>query len=129
MLPRTTVIFGADSDTGYRLARLLIDQHCLVVGVTRNERGVSYIKRLDLEIAVADPLDRTAVARVFADRDTTDLAVVCFIGGNPKLNTQGNINVIDAAADAGVQRIEWPDAYYRTDIAHRAIARERNKED
>jgi nucleoside-diphosphate-sugar epimerase len=53
---------------------------------------------------LCDPTDREAVARVFAGREGKDLAVVCVLGGSPQLNTQGNINVIDAAAAAGVDR-------------------------
>jgi nucleoside-diphosphate-sugar epimerase len=44
------------------------------------------------------------VDKVFAGRNAAGLAVVCILGGTPQMNTQGNINVIDAAAAAGVKR-------------------------
>ncbi len=56
------------------------------------------------EVVVADPTDREGVNALFASRVTSDLVVVCMLGGTPQLNTQGNINVIDAASGSGVSR-------------------------
>lgn len=37
-----------------------------------------------------------------------------------------NVTLAQARAYEGVKRIDWQDAYFRTDIGHRAIAREQN---
>ena len=101
----TVVIFGADTDPGYRLAQRLSAAGRKIVAVVRYLRDPSYLKRTGAEIVHCDPTQRDAVDALFRDRNGADLAVVCILGGTPQLNTQGNINVIDAAVDAGVSRI------------------------
>lgn len=100
----TVVIFGGDTDPGYRLTRKAIAAGLKVVSVLIGPRDLDYITRAGAESVRCNPVDRAAVARVFEDRDGSDLAVVCILGGTPQLNTQGNINVIDAAVAAGVHR-------------------------
>ncbi|MBN8279017.1 MAG: NAD(P)H-binding protein [Gammaproteobacteria bacterium] len=102
--PSTLVIFGAESDTGYRLLQLARKADRRVLGVVGHPRETGLIERMGAEAVVADPAKRDEVDRVFAGRDATGLEVVCFIGGTPQLNSQGNINVIDAANAAGVRR-------------------------
>lgn len=104
MNPAQIVVFGSESDTGYRLAQLALRQGRRVIGVIRRDRDRPIVERLGAEIVIADPGDPDAVAAVFAGRDAAQLAVVCFIGGTPQLNSQGNINVITAAQAAGVRR-------------------------
>lgn len=104
MVPPTIVVFGAESDTGYRLVQLARRDGLAVVAVVRRERDCPLLERLGATARVADSTLRTQVDAVFADLDAGPLAVVCFIGGTPQLNSQGNINVIDAAQDAGVRR-------------------------
>jgi uncharacterized protein YbjT (DUF2867 family) len=101
----TTVIFGADSDTGYRLAQLTLRSGRPVLAVVRREGGMAPLLRLGAEVVVADVTRRSSVDGVFAGRDGAVLAVVCFIGGTPQLNSQGNIHVIEAAEAAGVRRL------------------------
>ena len=100
----TVVIFGADSDTGYRLAQLLLRAGRPVLGVIRRDRDQQMLERLGAEVVLADPTKREEVDAVFRDSEPNLLEVVCFIGGTPQLNSQGNINVIDAAQEAGVRR-------------------------
>lgn len=100
----TVVIFGGDTDPGYRLTRKAIAAGLKVVSVLIGPRDLDYITRAGAESVRCNPVDRDAVARVFEGRDGSDLAVVCILGGTPQLNTQGNINVIDAAVAAGVRR-------------------------
>jgi nucleoside-diphosphate-sugar epimerase len=100
----TVAIFGADSDTGYRLAQLLVRSGRPVLGVIRREQERATLERLGADVAVADPTRWASVDAVFADREPSLLEVVCFIGGTPQLNSQGNINVIAAAEAAGVRR-------------------------
>lgn len=105
MTERTIVIFGAESDTGYRVAQLARRDGRSVIGVTRKVlRDPAPLERLKLQLAVADSTRRESVDQVFAGLDGPGLEVVCFIGGTPQLNSQGNINVIDAAQAAGVRR-------------------------
>lgn len=100
----TLVIFGAESDTGYRLLQLARKADRRVLGVVASARETGLVERMGAEAVVADPAKRDEVDRVFRDRDAATLEVVCFIGGTPQLNSQGNINVIDAASSAGVRR-------------------------
>jgi nucleoside-diphosphate-sugar epimerase len=101
----TVVIFGGDTDPGYRLAQRLAAAGREVIAAVRFLRDRSYLDRLGAEIVYCDPTRREEVEQFFACRNGADLAVVCILGGTPQLNTQGNINVIDAAANAGVTRI------------------------
>lgn len=100
----TVVIFGGDTDAGYRLTRTAIAAGLRVVSVIIGPRDLDYLRRAGAETVMCDPTDRAEVDKVFAGREGEDLAVVCLLGGTPQLNTQGNINVIDAAAAAGVSR-------------------------
>lgn len=102
--PPALVVFGADSDTGYRLVQLGRRHGRAVLGVVSRERDRGAIDRLGAESAVADPSRREEVDAVFENLDGTRLEVVCFVGGTPQLNSQGNINVIDASSTAGVPR-------------------------
>ena len=100
----TIVVFGAESDTGYRLVQLARREDRSILAVIRRDRDRSMLERLGAEVLLADPTRRDEVDAVFAGRDAAALAVVCFIGGTSQLNSQGNINVIDAAHGAGVLR-------------------------
>lgn len=101
----TVVIFGGDTDPGYRVTQKAVAAGFRVVAVLRGTRELDYLRRAGADIAFCDPTDRASVAAVFAGRDAARLAVVVLLGGSPQLNTQGNINVIDAAVAAGVRRL------------------------
>ena len=100
----TVVIFGGDTDPGYRLTRKAIAAGFKVCSVLRGPRELDYINRAGAESMLCDMTDRDAVSRALAGHNAAELAVVCILGGTPRMNTQGNINVIDAAVAAGVQR-------------------------
>jgi nucleoside-diphosphate-sugar epimerase len=102
--PAALVVFGAESDTGYRLVQLARRNGWAVLAVIHQEPDRNLLERLGAEVVLADPTKRADVDVVFKARDAQHLAVVCFIGGTPQRNSQGNINVIDAAEAAGVQR-------------------------
>lgn len=99
------MVFGAESDTGYRLVQLARRDGHPVVAVIQRDRDRGLLERVGAEPVVASSTKRAQVDAVFFGRDCTQLAVVCFIGGTPQLNSQGNINVIDAAAACGVPRL------------------------
>lgn len=100
----TVLIFCADGDTGYRLSRLLRHANVDVVGVVRRRADPSLLEKMQVAVVAADPTDRDAVDTVFEKLAGRSLVVVCMLGGTPKLNTQGNIHVIDAAQRAGARR-------------------------
>ena len=100
----SVVIFGGDTDPGSRLAQLAIGAQWQVIAVRRSLRDVDYLRRIGAETVYADATKRSDVDAVFRGRRGEDLAVVCLLSGSPQLNTQGNINVIDAAVAAGVSR-------------------------
>jgi len=101
---REVIIFCADGDTGVRLAQLLQWSGRRTIGVIREWSSPEPLERYDANVVIAEPTDREEVAKVFEGRSPEGLAVVCMLGGTPGLNSQGNINVIDAAAKAGVKR-------------------------
>ncbi len=101
---RTVVIFGGDTDPGHRLTRRSLDAGLRVCAVRLRAGVHDFPEHADLELTSCNVTDRAAVHGVFSGRDGTDLAVVSILGGSLQLNTQGNINVIDAAVAAGVSR-------------------------
>jgi nucleoside-diphosphate-sugar epimerase len=104
MAYNTVVIFGGDTDPGYRATQKAIAAGLGAVAVVRTQRELDFLKRTGAQIVPCDPTDRRQVEAVFAGRHGPDLAVICLLGGSPQLNTQGNMNVIDAAVAAGVSR-------------------------
>jgi nucleoside-diphosphate-sugar epimerase len=100
----TVIVFGGDTDPGLRLTQKAIAAGLKVFSVLRGARELDYVRRAGADSMTIDPTDRDAVRRAFDDRDGSDCAVVSILGGSPQMNTQGNINVIDAAAAAGVRR-------------------------
>ena len=100
----TVVIFCCDGETGHRLAQLLCWSGRDVIAVLRGDIDTRRLEKYGAVVVHADPVRREEVETVFAGRDVTGMAVVCMLGGSPALNSQGNINVIDAAAKAGVDR-------------------------
>lgn len=100
----TVVIFGGDTDTGFQLAKRALTGGLKVLAVICGPRDLDYIARAGAETVRCDVTDRAAVRAVFAGREGGEIAVVCILGGSPQMNTEGNINVIDAAVAAGVSR-------------------------
>ncbi len=100
----TVLVFGGDTDPGLRLTQRTVAAGYKVLSLLRGPREVDYITRAGATSMLCDMTDRAAVARAFAGRDGAACAVVAILGGSPQMNTQGNINVIDAAVAAGVRR-------------------------
>ncbi|MDH3582118.1 MAG: NAD(P)H-binding protein [Hyphomicrobiales bacterium] len=100
----TLVVICADGDTGYRLTQLARRAEVGVIAVIHSWADPTPYKRIGAEIAIAEAADRESVAAIFAGRNTEGLGVACMVGGTPVLNSQGNINVIDAATNAGIRR-------------------------
>ena len=102
----TILIILADTDAGYRLTQLARRSDLEVTAVIRRRADPAALRDLGPTIIAADPTDRSEVAEIFADLDPKGLAVVSLLGGTPGLNSQGNINVIDAARSGSSRRLE-----------------------
>ena len=98
------LIFCADTDTGYRLSQLARREDRRVIAVVRERADPLLLVKLKCEIVVGDPTDRDDVHRICGDYTGERPAVVCMLGGTPQLNSQGNINVIDAAVEHNLHR-------------------------
>lgn len=98
------LIFCADTDTGYRLSQLSRREDRRVIAVVRERADPILLVKLKCEIVVGDPTDRDGVHRICGEYASERPAVVCMLGGSPQLNSQGNINVIDAAVEHKLHR-------------------------
>ncbi len=98
------LIFCADNETGYRLCQLSTHAGYGVVAVLRHGSDPDRFENLGVECVFADPTQRDEVEAVLAELDSQGLGVVCMLGGSSQLNSQGNINVIDASTAAGIRR-------------------------
>lgn len=104
MTYQSILIFGGDTDPGVRLTQRAVAAGYGVFSVLRGPSVSDYIGQAGAESMPCDMTDRAAVARAFAGRGGAASAVVSILGGSPQMNTQGNINVIDAAVAASVRR-------------------------
>ena len=100
----SVLIFCADTDTGYRLSQLLRREDRKVIAIVRERADPILLQKLKCEIVVGDPTSRDDVHRIVAEWAAEYPVVVCMLGGTPQLNSQGNINVIDAAVASGLRR-------------------------
>lgn len=98
------LIFCADTDTGYRLAQLSRREHRRVIAVVRERADPILLVKLKCDIVVGNPGDREDVHRICAEHAADRPAIACMLGGTPHLNSQGNINVIDAAVEHDLHR-------------------------
>jgi len=99
------MLICADTDTGYRLSQLLRRDDRRVIALMRRRADDSLIRKLGCEIVPADPTDRDEMFAIMARFAGEQPEVVCMLGGTPQLNSQGNLNAIDAAVAApGVRR-------------------------
>jgi nucleoside-diphosphate-sugar epimerase len=99
------MIVCADTDTGYRLAQLLRREKRPVIALMRRRADPSLIRKMGCEVVPADPTDREEVQQIFRTHAGPEVEVVCMLGGTPQLNSQGNINVIEACEASGVRRL------------------------
>jgi nucleoside-diphosphate-sugar epimerase len=101
---RSVIIFGGETEPGDRLTLKALAAGHEVCAVVRSSSAAS-ARRTGLTRVTCEPTDAADVRRVFATRQGADFAVVCILGGTPQMNTEGNINVINAAAVAGSARL------------------------
>ena len=98
------MIVCADTDTGYRLAQLLRREDRRVIALMRRRCDPILIEKLGCEIVPADPTDRDEMFSLVESYTDENPEVVCMLGGSPQLNSQGNLNTIDAAVEYGLRR-------------------------
>lgn len=108
MPAQTVFVFGATSEGGVELCRRLRTDQTHVIAGVRSSSDRSQLEALGVECRNADALDPSLLQDAMQDlgEQTT---VVSLIGGMPSrkssvVDSQGNINVIDAAKTAGVRR-------------------------
>ena len=102
MIPATVVIFGATGESGYRLAYKLLDVGHKVIGVDWKGCHFKPLEKTGTRVCAVDVTKPEQVPPVFYGLDGADTAVVTLLSGSPVINSQGNINVINAAEAAGV---------------------------
>jgi uncharacterized protein YbjT (DUF2867 family) len=114
---------GASGVIGQRLIPLLVDAGDVVAGMTRSPDKAPMLSRLGAEPVVVDVFDRDALARAMsafapdvALNELTDLpddpARIGERGGNARIRTEGNANLIEAARRCGrpkllAQTVAW----------------------
>ena len=100
------LIFGATRNTGLELARLLVARGEPVTAFVRGSSDRGELEALGVRFAVGDALDADTVTAALSSANFT--AVVSTLGcygcESPP-DYEGNRNVFDAAAAAGVERV------------------------
>lgn len=101
---RTILVICADCDVGFRLVQLAGRSEYNVIAAIRPYTEAARYERLGAETVLLDPSSKQEIKALFANLNPDGLAVACVLGGTPHLNSQGNINVIQAAEEIGVRR-------------------------
>ncbi|MBT8441977.1 MAG: NAD(P)H-binding protein [Gammaproteobacteria bacterium] len=101
---RSVLVICADTDTGYRITQLACRAGLNAIAVVRPSTDPGMYQRLGAEVLKANPTKREHIAALFANLNIDGLAVASIVGGSPLMNSAGNMNVINAAHDAGVKR-------------------------
>lgn len=102
---RKVIVFGATGKLGTEIVRDLREHGDRVTAFVRASSDRSALAPLGVEFAVGDVLDPAAVRAAMA-AGGFDAAIATLAGtAVPNLDGQGNINVSEAAAAAGVQRV------------------------
>lgn len=108
MEPQTLAIFGATNVSGTELARVAVAGGIRVVGIVRGSSDMAALEAAGAEVRRADCLDRQAVFAALRDLGS-GLAVASLLGGafrgDRREDSEGNINAIDAAGEAGARRL------------------------
>jgi uncharacterized protein YbjT (DUF2867 family) len=102
---RSVIVFGATGKLGTEIVRDLRERGDEVTAFVRATSDRSQLEPLGVNFAVGDVLDPASVQAAF-QAGNFDSAIATISGLSvPDLDRQGNINVADAAAAAGVQRV------------------------
>ena len=104
MSARTILVLCADCDTGYRLVQLGVKSEHHVIAAVRPWTDAARYERMGAEAVKVDPSRPEEVMALFANLKPERLNIACVLGGTPMLNSQGNINAINAAVRFGCRR-------------------------
>lgn len=102
--PRLLII-GAASELGYRLTERALADGSEVVAADRHGVELRPLERRGATIRHADSVDASQIDALFDEFAGPDTAVVINLGGKPQINSQGNINVINAASASNCRRV------------------------
>ena len=100
------LIFGGTRNTGLETVKLLVARGDTVTAFVRETSDVTALNELGATLVVGDALDAETVDAAFEGRSFD--AVITTLGGrvrNTAVDSQGNINVFNAAENAGIRRI------------------------
>jgi len=102
---RNVIVFGATGKLGTEIVRDLREHGDEVTAFVRASSDRSELEPLGVNFAVGDVMDPATVRAAF-EAGSFDAAIATLAGLSvPNLDGEGNINVADAAAAAGVQRV------------------------
>lgn len=102
---RNVIVFGATGKLGTEIVRDLREHGDQVTAFVRASSDRSQLEPLGVNFAVGDVLDPGSV-KVALQAGNFDAAIATIAGlSEPDLDRQGNINVADGAAAAGVRRV------------------------
>jgi uncharacterized protein YbjT (DUF2867 family) len=102
---RSVIVFGATGKLGTEIVRDLKEHGDQVTAFVRASSDRSELEPLGVNFAVGDVMDPATVRAAFG-AGRFDAAVAALAGLSvPNLDGEGNINVADGAAAAGVQRV------------------------
>jgi uncharacterized protein YbjT (DUF2867 family) len=100
------LLFGATRNTGLEVARILVARGDKVTAFIRLSSNRSDLEQLGVDIVVGDALNVNTVNAAFADKNY--YAVLSTIGCfncDPPVDFVGNMNIVDASVQAGIQRM------------------------
>jgi uncharacterized protein YbjT (DUF2867 family) len=102
----SVLIFGATRNTGLMVAQLLKARGDNVTAFVRPTSNVADLEKLGIDRVVGDAMDIETVRAAFVDREyEAVLTTIGCISCDPPPDYQANANVIQAAKEAGVNRL------------------------
>lgn len=118
-MKKTIFLAGATGAIGQILSRLFVAEGCKVYGTTRSSEKVPILKELGVEPVVVDVYEAQKLKDILADikpevviHQLTDLPYALdadkmteALVSNARLRTEGTKNLVEAAVNAGCERI------------------------
>lgn len=100
------LFFGATRNTGLETVKLLAERGDTVTAFVRESSDIAALTELNIRLVKGDALDPSSVVSAFEGASYD--VVISTLGGsvrNVSVDGQGNINVFEAAENAGVKRV------------------------
>lgn len=100
------LIFGATRNTGLMVTQILEARGDNVTAFVRPTSNRDELEKLDVEYAVGDALELDTVREAMADGEyDAVLSTIGCLSCDPSPDFQGNANIFEAAAEAGIERV------------------------